>query len=490
MSNPDRNERTPATPHIPTLNRREWLLRGGGGFGALGLLGLLADDRARAASPGDPDASAWRRPPRAKSVIFLFMEGGPSHIDMFDPKPKLDELAGQRLPSSFKPVITPMGESDSPLLASKRKWKQHGQGGLWFSDWLPHMAECADDLTVIRSCWGNGLNHVGGVCQMNTGSILAGRPCLGSWVSYGLGTENQNLPGFVVLLDNEGGVVAGGPRNWGPGFMPAMHQGTRLRGGAEPIPNLANPSGIDADRQRAKLDYLGLINRRHAELRPEQTELDARIKSYELAFRMQAEAPEAVDLAGESEETRALYGMDSKETAAFGRNCLLARRLLERGVRFVQLYNGGAFGSPRINWDAHEDLAENHGQQAAIMDRPVAGLLKDLKARGMLDDTLVVWTTEFGRTPFTQGIGGKGRDHHQLAFTCWMAGGGLKPGYAHGASDEVGYDVGEDPVTLYDFHATILHLLGLDHKRLTFYHNGIRRRLTDVHGEVVQAVLA
>jgi hypothetical protein len=323
MSSADCDPEIPIPHRIPVLSRRQWLLQSGGGFGALGLLGLLADDAVRAATT--PASAAWRRPARARSVIFLFMEGGPSHIDMFDPKPRLGELAGKPLPASFKPVITPMGEAGSPLMASQRKWQQHGAGGLWFSDWLPHLATCADELTVVRSCWQNGLNHVGGVCQMNTGSVLAGRPCLGSWVSYGMGTENQDLPGFVVLLDNEAGVVAGGPRNWGPGFMPAVYQGIRLRGGAEPIPNLANPDGIDDARQRAKLDFLGRLNHRHALDRPEQTELDARIKSYELAFRMQAEAPEAVDIASESEETRDLYGMDRKETATFGRNCLLAR---------------------------------------------------------------------------------------------------------------------------------------------------------------------
>src|SRR3954454_6377963 len=472
----------PADDSNSPLSRREWLLRGGGGFGALALLALLADDQARAASPATAADLAWKVRARAKSVIFLFMEGGPSHIDTFDPKPKLDELAGQRLPSSFKPVITPMGESGSPLLASKRKWKQYGRGGLWVSDWLPHLAGCADELSVIRSCWQNGLNHVGGVCQMNTGSVLAGRPCLGSWVSYGLGTENQNLPAFVVLLDNESGVVAGGPRNWGPGFMPAVYQGTRLQGGAEPIPNMSNPKGVDEARQRAKLDFLGRLNARHAVERPEQSELDARIKSYELAFRMQAEAPEAVDLAGESDETRTLYGMDEKETATFGRNCLLARRLVERGVRFVQLYHGAG-----AKWDSHSALEKNHSALCRSMDQPVAGLLKDLKSRGLLDETLVIWGGEFGRTPMSEK--GDGRDHNPYGFTMWMAGAGLPGGRVIGATDEVGLHAIEDRLHVHDLHASILHILGHDHTRLIYRHKGRPERPTLNEGEVSSKLL-
>jgi hypothetical protein len=477
MSNANDDPGLPIPHRIPVLSRRQWLLQSGGGFGALGLLGLLADDAARAATLGSVASPAWRRPARARSVIFLFMEGGPSHIDMFDPKPKLGELAGKPLPASFKPVITPMGEAGSPLMASQRKWKQHGAGGLWFSDWLPHLATCADDLTVVRSCWQNGLNHVGGVCQMNTGSVLAGRPCLGSWVSYGMGTENQDLPAFVVLLDNEAGVVAGGPRNWGPGFMPAVYQGIRLRGGSEPIPNLVNPEGIDEARQRAKLDFLGRLNRRHALERPDQTELDARIKSYELAFRMQAEAPEAVDLASESEETRNLYGMDRKETATFGRNCLLARRLVERGVRFIQLYHGAG-----AKWDSHSELEKNHSALCRSMDKPVAGLLKDLKRRGLLDDTLVIWGGEFGRTPMSEK--GDGRDHNPYGFTMWFAGAGLPGGRRVGTTDEVGLHAIEDRLHVHDLHATILHLLGLDHTKLVYRHKGRPERATLNEGEV------
>ena len=289
-------------------NRREWLLHAGAGFGGLALVDLLARDLAAGPEPSGPRrrSAPWRQPATARSVIFLFMEGGPSHIDTFDPKPELNRLAGKPLPPSFKPVITPMGEGRAPLLASRRKWQQHGQSGIWVSDWLPHIATCADQLAVIQSCWSNGLNHVGGVCQMNTGSTLAGRPSLGSWVTYGLGSENANLPGFVVMKDAPRATVAGGPRNWGAGFMPAAYQGTLLDGGTQPIANLQTPLGVGPARQQGKLDYLGELNRRHLLSRIDQSELDARIKSYELAFRMQAEAPEAVDLARVSQHAVAL----------------------------------------------------------------------------------------------------------------------------------------------------------------------------------------
>ncbi len=469
-----------SVPHrVEALTRREMLLHAGGGFGALGLAYLLGlgESPARAGSTKEP----WLRPARARSVIFLFMEGGPSHIDTFDPKPLLEKLAGKPLPPSFKPVVTPMGEFHSPVLAPKRKWKRHGESGLWVSDWLPHMAECVDDLAVIRSCWSNGLNHVGGVCQMNTGSILAGRPSLGCWVSYGLGTENQNLPAYVVLQDNERATVAGGPRNWGAGFMPAGYQGTRLSSGPEPIPNLATPESVGDARQRGKLDFLSRLNARHAEPRRDQTELEARIKSYELAFRMQAEAPEAVDLSRETEETKALYGMDRKETAVFGRNCLLARRLVERGVRFIQLYHGA--GS---KWDAHSAIEKNHTENCRAMDKPVAGLLKDLKRRGLLDETLVVWGGEFGRTPMSEK--GDGRDHNPYGFTMCLAGGGVKGGRTIGMTDEVGLHAIEDRLHVHDLHATILWLMGIDHTKLVYLHKGRPERATQNEGIIYEKI--
>lgn len=466
------------------LNRRDWLLHAGAGFGALALMDLLArDSRAGLEStPSSRSSAMGRRPARARSVVFLFMEGGPSHLDTFDPKPELNRLAGQSLPPSFNPVITPMGESRSPLLASKRKWKQHGQSGIWVSDWLPCIAACADRLAVIRSCWCNGLNHVGGVCQMNTGSTLAGRPSLGSWVTYGLGTENANLPGFVVMQDAPRAQVAGGPRNWGTGFMPAVYQGTRLDGGAEPIANLRAPAEISVARQERKLDLLRKLNRRHFEARPDQSELDARVKSYELAFRMQAEAPEAVDLSSETAACRSLYGLDDPATEPIGRLCLLSRRLVERGVRFIQIYCGAGG-----KWDAHSDIEGNHAQTCRAMDKPVEGLLRDLTCRGLLDQTLVVWGGEFGRTPMSEK--GNGRDHNPYGFTMWMAGGGVKEGIVVGKTDELGLHAVQDRLHVHDIHATILHAMGVDHNKLIYRHQGRPERPTVNEGHVFRGLL-
>lgn len=459
------------TPHFePLLTRREMLLRGGAGFGALALVGLLADEAAAEAELGSPLAA--KKPhhvPTAKSVIFLFMEGGPSHIDLFDPKPLLKKLAGKPLPDIFERVITAMGEMESPILADQRKWKQHGESGLWVSDWLPHIATCADDLAVIRSCTTDGINHAGGVCQMNTCSPRAGRPSLGAWATYGLGTENEDLPAFVVVEDNYGKAV-NGARNWGPGFMEAVYQGTALHGGNEPIDYLQTPKAVGPPRQKGKLELLGEMNLRHAKQR-EQNELEARIASYELAFRMQAAAPDAVDLSQESEETRQLYGIGEKDTDTFGRNCLLARRLVERDVRFVQLYSGA--GS---KWDAHDKIEANHTKLCRETDKPIAGLLKDLKRRGLLDETLVVWGGEFGRTPMSEK--GDGRDHNPTGFTMWMAGGGVRGGQAIGATDEVGLHAIEDRLHVRDIHASILHAMGLNNMKLTYHHKGRPERPT------------
>jgi hypothetical protein len=462
--------------------RREFLAKAGAGFGALALSYLLKDDAAHAApTPTSPLAPRpAHQPGTAKSVIFLFMEGGPSHLDLFDPKALLTKLAGQPLPDSFGKVVTSMGERQAPLLASKRQWKQHGKSGLWISDWLPHIAQYADDLCVLRSCWADGINHSAGVCQMNTGSILAGRPSLGSWVSYGLGTENQNLPAFVVLQDNNSQVV-NGPRNWGAGFMPAVYQGTRLRADSEPIPHLNPPADIAPERQLGKLDLLNRLNREHARTRAGQTELEARIASYELAFRMQAEAPEAVDLGRETEATKRLYGLDQKETFAFGRNCLLARRLVERGVRFVQLYHGA--GS---KWDAHSKIEPNHGGLCRSSDLPIAGLLTDLKSRGLLDSTLVIWGGEFGRTPMSEK--GDGRDHNPTGFTMWLAGGGVKGGQVIGATDELGLRAVEDRLHVHDLHATFLSLMGVDHMKLIYRYKGRPERPTLNEGEALKKV--
>ncbi|CAN5875149.1 DUF1501 domain-containing protein [soil metagenome] len=486
MHDPTANRRPTVPHHISALTRREMLTRGGAGFGALGLAYLLGLDGSRATadeSLSKLSAADWTRPAaKAKSVIFVFLEGGPSQIDTFDPKPEVNRRAGQPLPSSVKRVILPMGEFESPLLPSHRKWKRYGESGMWISDWLPNIARHADDLCVIRSCISDGLNHVNGVCQMNTGSILGGRPSLGSWVTYGMGTENENLPAYVVLQDNENALVAGGPRNWGAGFMPALHQGTRLYSGDTPIPNLENPEGVTDERQRGKLSYLDRLNRRHEATRAEQTELEARIASYELAFRMQAEAPEAIDIASEPEETKQLYGMDREETATFGRNCLLARRLVERGVRFVQLYHGA--GS---KWDAHSAIEQNHTENCRTMDGPVAGLLTDLKRRGLLEETLVVWGGEFGRTPMSEK--GDGRDHNPYGFTMFLAGGGVKGGRVIGETDEFGMHAIRDRLHVHDLHATILHLMGLDPHKLVYMHKGRPERATLNEGEVSDLVV-
>ena len=469
---------SPASPLH--LSRREALLTGGAGFGGLALAGLLGDDLLGSTAQRPNAEPVPHHLARAKSVIFLFMEGGPSHIDLFDPKPKLTELAGQPLPSGFKRVVTAMGEINSPLLASQRKWKQYGESGTWISDWLPHLPQCVDDISVIRSCWTNGINHSGGVCQMNTGTPLAGRPSLGAWVSYGLGTENRNMPGFVVITDTTS-QVTNGSRNWGAGFMPAVYQGTKLSPGEEPIANLNNPKGITDLRQRAKLDLLVDLNRRHLAERTLQTELDARIRSYELAFRMQAHAPEAIDLSEETAETQALYGMEQEPTASFGRNCLLARRLVERGVRFVQLYHGA--GS---KWDAHSGIEKNHTTMCGQMDKPVTGLLIDLKRRGLLNETLVVWGGEFGRTPMSEK--GDGRDHNPTGFTMWMAGGGVAGGQTIGTTDELGFHAVEDRLHVHDLHATILYLMGIDHMALTYWHKGRPERPTQNDGDAYRLI--
>ncbi len=476
-------------PHIPSVSsRREFLTRAGSGFGALALSYLLHQEgsllRASATDSRVSFDPLTAKPPHhaapGKAVIWLFMEGGPSHVDLFDPKPTLEKLAGQPMPDSFGRVVTAMGTASNSLMPSQRAWKQHGQSGIWVSDWYPHIAQHVDELAVIRSCWADGLNHVGSVCQMNTGSILAGRPSLGAWTTYGLGTANSNLPTFLILTDNA--EVIGGPKNWSSGFLPATYQGTSFRNDSTPIFHLLPPETVSNEQQRSKLDFLAALNRRYAADKPEDTELEARLNSYELAYRMQSAAPEAVDLSQESELTRKLYGLDDPLTARFGGNCLMARRLVERGVRFVQLYCGSGSG-----WDAHTDIEENHSKWCKVSDQPVAGLLADLKARGLLEETLVVWGGEFGRTPFNEK--GTGRDHNPWGFTMWMAGGGVKGGRVIGATDEIGLRAVERPCHVHDIHATILHLLGLNHLELTYFHNARFERPTVNAGEVIKEVL-
>ncbi len=449
-------------------SRRDFLRSAGAGFGAVAL-SALTGERLLAASDNPAAAKIPHRLGGAKNVIFLFMEGGPSHLDLFDPKPLLNELAGQRLPDSFERPVTAMGEVESPLLGCKREWKQHGEGGLWISDWLPHHAKIADELCVIRSCVSDGINHAGGVCQMNTGSVFGGRPSLGAWVNYGLGTANGNLPGFVVIKDSSS-MVVNGTRAWGSGFMPAAYQGVLFEGGRRPIANLATPKGTPPGGQRRKIDFLNALNAGHRAGRESNTELEARIESYELAFRMQAGAPEAVDIDSEPASIQSLYGLDQDHTRVFGRQCLMARRLVERGVRFVQLYHGA--GS---KWDSHAGMEKNHARLCGNVDLPIVGLVTDLKQRGLLDETLVVWGGEFGRTPMSEK--GDGRDHNPTGFTMWMAGGGVRGGQTVGSTDELGLFAVEDKLHVHDLHATILGLLGLDHTEVVYMHKGRPERV-------------
>jgi len=462
-------------------SRREFLRRAGCGFGAVALAALMREPVLAAPSVSSSARSLIpHRLGRAKNVIFCFMEGGPSHLDTFDRKPLLNELAGQKLPPSFKEPVLAMGESGAPLLECKRTWQQYGQSGLWVSDWFQNVAQHADDLAVIHSCVSDGINHAGGVCQMNTGSIFGGRPSLGAWVNYGLGTQNQNLPGFVVIKDSEGTVV-NGVRNWGSGFMPAVYQGVEFTSEGVPIKYLDNPKGMSEQRQRQKLDLLATLNRDYDATRTDNTELEARIRAYELAYKMQSEAPQAVDLSKETDATKALYGMDQPETAVYGRNCLLARRLVENGVRFVQLYSGA--GS---KWDSHSKLEENHTKLCRAVDKPIAGLLADLKQRGLLDETLVIWGGEFGRTPMSEQ--GGGRDHNPNGFTMWMAGGGVKGGQTIGATDELGLYTVKDRLHVHDLHSTILHLLGVDHTKLVYQNKGRPERIDQNEGHVYTAI--
>lgn len=471
------------------LTRRHFLRDSGAGLGAVALAWMLneegraAEDK-NAISPYAPKQPHFQA--KAKRVVQIFACGGVSHVDTFDHKPELAKHDGKELTGKGK-IETFFGKPGR-LMKSPFAFKQHGHCGQWVSDLLPNLATCVDDITFIHSMVAKSSNHTPATFQMNTGFTMNGFPCLGAWLSYGLGSESQDLPAFVVLPDPRG-LAAGGSINWSSGFLPAVHQGTAFRTAGEPVADLFTPKETSSSQRNACLNLLEKMNAEHQAANPGEGLLAARIRSYELAARMQVSIPEVINFNQESPATRRLYGLDRPVTEGFGRNCLLARRLLERGVRFVQLFHGGAFASPRINWDAHEDVVDNHGRQAGIMDKPVAGLLTDLKSRGMLEDTLILWTTEFGRTPITEGIGAKGRDHHHLAYTCWLAGAGVKKGFAYGKTDEVGYNVAANPMSVYDFHATVLHLLGLDHKKLTFYHNGIQRRLTDVHGEVVKDLL-
>jgi hypothetical protein len=473
--------------------RRDFLCRAANGFGSLALASLLArDGRAHSfLAPAEraPEKAAnplAPKPPhfaaKAKAVIFLFMVGGPSHIETFDPKPALDKLHGQKLPPSFGEIKSQFLKPGTPILRSQWQFKKYGQSGIEVSDLYPHIASCVDDLAVIRSCYTESFVHAPAMYQMMSGRVLAAHPSLGSWVTYGLGSESENLPAFCVLTQPEG-LPEGGAPMWGAGYLPAVYQGTQLRNGSTPILHLAPPREIGGRQQRRMLDFMRQMNEMN--LRDGDSELAARISAYELAFRMQQHAPEAVDLSRETEATKKLYGVDDKETREFGTRCLLARRLVERGVRFVLLFSGG--GPVSTQWDAHDDIKGNHEKMCRWTDRPIAALLKDLKSRGLLDSTLVVWGSEFGRTPVSEN--GNGRDHNPLGFTTWMAGGGVKGGQVIGQTDEIGYKAVGERYHPRDIHATMLHLMGLDQWRLTYLHNGRNERLTDFGGNVIKQVL-
>ncbi len=456
------------------MNRRQLLQQTGGGFGSVALAALLAGESRAASAP--VNALAPRQPhfpARAKRVIFLFMPGGPSQVDTFDPKPVLTRENGKPSPKAY------LGQTRK-LLGSPWKFQKYGQSGLEVSELFPNVGACADQLCVVRSMVADDVNHPGGCLQMNTGERVMTRPSLGSWVTYGLGSENRNLPGYITIGP---GPLIEGARQYGSAFLPAEHQGTFVSDLKNPIRNLKNGK-VGSARQRVELDALRSLNEAHAREHPEDSSLGARIESFELAFRMQMQAPDAFDLAGESAATQQLYGIDRKETETFGRQCLLARRLVERGVRFVQLYHTTGGFQP---WDQHGDLKGGHTKNALATDRPISGLLRDLESRGLLADTLVIWGGEFGRTPAAEGS--DGRDHHPYGFSMWLAGGGVKGGMTYGETDEFGWDAVRDRVHVHDLHATILHLLGLDHEKLTYRHIGRDFRLTDVYGTPVKAIM-
>jgi hypothetical protein len=474
----------------PLFDRRQFFSWVQHGLGSAALAGLLLrDGLLRAAVPGEAADPCPHFPARAKRAVHICLCGALSQVDSFDHKPQLVKLHGKPLPSDERPDVF-FGQVGL-LRQPDWEFQQRGRSGLWISELFPHLATMADELTVLNSMYAETSNHTPATFQENSGFRLNGYPVLGAWLSYGLGSEADNLPAFVVIPDARE-HPAGGAINWTNGFLPARHQGVVIRSKGEPIDDLFPALPVPRDADAATRNLLDAMNQRHLEEHGGSDALSARIRSYQLAAKMQLAVPEVTDLTRETAAMQALYGLERPETTDFARSCLIARRLLERGVRFVQLFSGGTFGSPRRNWDGHEDMKQNHGQEALRIDRPVAGLLRDLKQRGMLEDTLVLFTTEFGRTPFAQSaanVVGKGRDHNQYGFSVWLAGAGLKHGIAYGATDDVGWKAVEKRTSWYDFHATVLQLLGIDHERLTYYHNGIQRRLTNVHGKVIHELL-
>ncbi len=475
---------------ISPFSRRQLLSRAGGGFGMLALAGLMQDAGLAATTAESLDPLAPRMghfPSRAKSVIWLFMNGGPSHVDCWDYKPELERRDGQEL-AGFDQNTGFFTDQVGPLMKSPFNFAQHGECGAWVSDIFPNMAQHVDKMAFLKSCFTDSNNHSPALFKVNTGMARMGFPCVGAWVTYGLGSENRSLPGFVVMHDPKGrGLPKGYSQNWGSGFLPGVYQGTALANAGPPIHDLVRPAEMSDAAQRAQLDLLAQLNQRHQAQHPAEAELAARIESFELAYRMQMAAPDALDVDRETAETQDLYGLHDDRCSHFARQCLIARRLVERGVRCVQIYSGGEENEK--SWDGHTNIKDNHSGFAGETDRPIAGLLADLERRGLLDSTLVIWGGEFGRLPIVQ-KGGTGRDHNPHAFTVWMAGGGVKGGYTHGATDEIGHRAVEDKVSINDLHATILHLLGMDHTRLTYRFNGREFRLTDVAGVVVEKILA
>jgi hypothetical protein len=466
-----------------TLNRRDFLCDSFCGFGSLALLSLIHDEHVRAAQT---DPLAPRPPhvpnPKAKAVLFLFMAGGPSHLETFDPKPLLNGLHGQPRPAQFGEARYQFIQPDARLLGCARRFSRHGQSGIEVSDLFPHVARRVDDLAILRSCHGERVVHSAAQYELFTGRIVPGAPSMGSWIVYGLGSESRMLPAYVVMPDPDGALEAGQPM-YTHGFLPAVYQPTMFRGGTQPVRNLGLPPGVSLEQRRETVRLVRELNEQA--LAPGDEELAARIRSYELAFRMQTEAPQIFDLASETRQTLNMYGIGREPTDDYGRRCLLARRLVENGTRFVVVVSGGGPGNRQ--WDAHNDIEENHLRMAAQVDQPIAALLTDLKRRGLFDSTLVLWGGEFGRSPEAQG--GRGRDHHNLGFTMWLAGGGIKGGQVVGATDAIGLHAVEEPIHFRDVHTTILHQLGLDQDRLTYPHLGRQERLTFLQGNVIEKIV-
>lgn len=465
-----------------TRNRREFIRDGFCGFGALALASILQRERVRGANLNPLAAKPPHHDAKAKSVIFLFMAGGPSQIETFDPKPLLNELHGQPRPKEFGEAKYQFVKEDAKLLGTKRVFKKYGRSGIEVSDLFPYTAECIDDIAVLRSCHGDMVVHSAAQYELFTGRIVPGFPSMGSWTVFGLGSESESLPSYVVMPDPDGALEAGQPM-YMHGFLPAVYQPTMFRSGTRPVLNLDLPQGVSLDQRRETLDLIRKLNEQT--LAEDEDEFGARIKAYDLAFKMQMEAPEVLNLGNEPQETLDLYGVGVEPTNDYGRRCLLARRLVESGVRFVCVVSGGGPGN--LQWDAHKDIEENHLRMASETDKPVAGLLKDLKRRGLLDETLVLWGGEFGRSPEAQG--GVGRDHHNLGFSMWMAGGGIKGGQTVGATDAIGLRAIEKPYHFRDIHTTMLHQLGLNQDDLSYLHMGRKERLTQVHGRVISEIV-